>query len=152
MAQGNQIETISAAAVAAPVFSPNGGGFMGETDVTITCETASSTIYYTLDGTNPTKSSTLYEGAIHLNATKTITAIAYVGEESSFVVAKEFTLTAPMTVAEAYDALTGDDINNAAVAGIVYQVDNISNSRTCYIIPNSTLEGILYLFFIPLST
>ena len=141
LAQGNQIESITPAAVVAPVFSPDGGGFMGETDVTITCATDGATIYYTLNGTNPTKSSMLYEGAIHLDATTTITAIAYVGEESSLVVAKEFTLTAPMTVAEAYDALTGDDINNAAVTGIVYQVDNISSGHATYWISDNGEAG-----------
>ena len=137
LAQGNQIESITPAAVVAPVFSPNGGGFMGETDVTITCATGSSTIYYTLDGTNPTKLSTLYEGAIHLDATTTITAIAYVGEESSLVVAKEFTLTAPMTVAEALAALDSEDpINNVAVAGIISTAptSNPSSGKLTYYI------------------
>ena len=120
MNSGNYLVSKEGPAVATPVFDPNGGGFMGETDVTITCATDGSTIYYTLDGTNPTKLSTLYEGAIHLDATTTITAIAYVGEESSLVVAKEFTLTAPMTVAEALAALDSEDpINNVAVAGII---------------------------------
>lgn len=137
MAAGNQIESITPAAVVAPVFSPDGGGFMGETDVTITCATGSSTIYYTLDGTNPTKLSTLYEGAIHLDATTTITAIAYVGEESSLVVAKEFTLTAPMTVAEALAALDSENpINNVAVSGIISTAPtaNPSSGKLTYFI------------------
>lgn len=134
LAQGNQIETISAPAVAAPTFTPDGGGFMGETDVTISCATDNSTIYYTIDGfTNPTKSSDEYTGDIHLAATTTIKAIAYVGDEPSMVVTKTFTLSAPMTVAAACAALDSEDpINNAAVSGIVYQVDNISGGKATY--------------------
>lgn len=144
MAQGNQIETISAAAVAAPEFTPNGGGFVVSTDVTITCATAGNAIYYTTDGTPPTKSSTLYEGAIHLDATTTINAIAYIGEESSLVVEKTFTLTAPMTVAEACAALGSEDpINNAAVSGIVYQVDHCTagGNATYWISDDGTNTG-----------
>lgn len=134
LAQGNQIETISAPAVAAPAFTPDGGGFMGETDVTISCTTDNSTIYYTIDGsTNPTKSSDEYTGAIHLAATTTIKAIAYVGDEPSMVVTKTFTLSEPMTVAEACTALDSDaPINNAAVSGIVYQVDAITGGKATY--------------------
>lgn len=144
MAQGNQIETISSAAVAAPEFTPNGGGFVVSTDVTITCATAGNAIYYTTDGTSPTKSSTLYEGAIHLDATTTINAIAYIGEESSLVVEKTFTLTAPMTVAEACAALGSEDpINNAAVSGIVYQVDHCTagGNATYWISDDGTNAG-----------
>lgn len=144
MAQGNQIETISSAAVAAPEFTPNGGGFVVSTDVTITCATAGNAIYYTTDGTSPTKSSTLYEGAIHLDATTTIKAIAYIGEESSLVVEKTFTLTAPMTVAEACAALGSEDpINNAAVSGIVYQVDHCTagGNATYWISDDGTNAG-----------
>ena len=133
LAQGNQIETISAPAVAAPTFTPDGGGFMGETDVTIACTTENSTIYYTINGSNPTKSSDEYADAIHLVATTTIKAIAYVGDEPSMVVTKTFTHSAPMTVAAACAALDSEDpINNAAVSGIVYQVDNISGGKATY--------------------
>ena len=117
---GNYLVSKEAPAVAAPVFSPDGGGFMGETDVTITCETAGSAIYYTTNGETPSKSSDVYDAPIHLNATTTITAIAYVGDDASLVVTKTFTLTAPMTVSEALTALdTESPINNAAVSGII---------------------------------
>lgn len=132
MAQGNQIETISAAAVSAPVFDPNGGGFVISSDVTITAAGAEH-IYYTTNGDNPTKASNEYTGAIHLDATTTIKAIAYVGEESSLVVEKTFTLTDPKTVAEAYDELVSADLENVAVEGIVYDLSISSGNATYWI-------------------
>ena len=153
MNDGNYLVVKESAAVAAPVFDPNGGGFMGETDVTITCATGSSTIYYTTDGTTPSKSSNVYSAPIHINATTTITAIAYVGEEHSIVVAKTFTLTAPMTVAEALAALDSQDpINNAAVTGIISTAptSNPSSGRLTYYISDDgtdTDELEVYLGF-----
>ena len=62
--------------VAAPTLSPNGGTFSGSKTVTITCATEGAKIYYTTDGTEPTKESTFYEGALTLTATTTVKAIA----------------------------------------------------------------------------
>lgn len=132
MAQGNQIETISAPAVVVPVFEPNGGGFVISTDVTITAAGAEH-IYYTTNGDNPTKASNEYTGAIPLDATTTIKAIAYIGEESSLVVEKTFTLTDPKTVAEAYDELVSADLENVAVEGIVYDLSISSGNATYWI-------------------
>ena len=150
MNSGNYLVLKEPAAVAAPVFSPDGGGFMGETDVTITCATASSTIYYTTDGTAPSKSSTPYSAAIHLTETKTITAIAYVGDDHSIVVAKTFTYTSPMTVAAALAALDSEDpINNVAVSGIVSTApaSNPSSGKlTYYISDDGTATDELEVF------
>jgi len=137
MNDGNYLVEREAALVAAPVFTPDGGGFMGETDVTITCATAGSAIYYTTDGETPSKLSTLYTAAIHLDATTTIKAIAYVNDDPSIVITKTFTLSAPMTVAAALTALDSEDpINNVAVAGIISTAptNNPSSGRLTYYI------------------
>lgn len=128
--QGNYLVSKEAPAVAAPVFTPDGGGFVVSTDVTIACTTTGSTIYYTLDGTAPTNESTQYTEAIALTDDATIKAIAYTGENHSIVITKNFTKTAPKTVAEAYDELTEDPINNVAVEGIVYKVDRCTEGGT----------------------
>ena len=150
MNSGNYLVFKEGPAVATPVFTPDGGGFMGETNVTITCATDGNAIYYTLDNTTPSKSSTLYEGAIHIDATTTIKAIAYIGEESSLVVEKTFTLTAPMTVAEALTALDSEDpINNAAVSGIVSTAptsDPSSGRLTYYISDDGEATNELEVF------
>jgi len=61
---------------ATPVISPATGTFTSAQTVTITDGTASSTIYYTLDGSQPTNSSTQYTGAFTVSTTTTVKAIA----------------------------------------------------------------------------
>ena len=62
---------------ATPSISAVTGNYWSSQSVTLTCSTPSSSIYYTLDGTTPTNASTLYSGAITVNSTQTIKAIAY---------------------------------------------------------------------------
>ena len=72
--------------VAKPVFSPAGGKYEDAQTVTISCDTEGAAIYYTIDGTTPTASSTLYTGPITVAETTTINAIAIAyGEESDMV-------------------------------------------------------------------
>lgn len=62
--------------VATPVISV-AERFSGEsTTVTMACATSGASIYYTLDGTEPTTGGILYEGAFFLTETATINAIA----------------------------------------------------------------------------
>jgi len=60
----------------AVTFSPNSGEVTSGTTVTLTTSTAGATIYYTTDGTEPTISSTQYNGPITITAATTIRAIA----------------------------------------------------------------------------
>lgn len=63
--------------VAAPVMTPGDGATFSSTQaVSIACDTVGASVYYTINGTTPTTSSTLYSGAISLSATTTIKAIA----------------------------------------------------------------------------
>jgi hypothetical protein len=61
--------------VATPVISPDGGYYTAGEKATITCSEDGAAIYYTLDGTEPSATSTLYEGPIDLTNC-TIKAIA----------------------------------------------------------------------------
>ena len=63
--------------VEAPVISPNGGSDLIEAQtVTLSCETEDASIYYTLDGSNPTAESTLYSAPFQVSETTTVKAIA----------------------------------------------------------------------------
>jgi hypothetical protein len=73
--------------VAAPVVTQDGN------NLTMTSATGGSSIYYTLDGSEPTGSSTLYEGAIVLENSCTVRAITIKGEDASAIVKKDCYVT-----------------------------------------------------------
>jgi chitobiase/beta-hexosaminidase-like protein len=62
--------------VATPSVSPNGGRFRRRVIVTLTNVTPGTTIYYTLDGSDPTTTSIPYQGAFVLRHSATLKAIA----------------------------------------------------------------------------
>ncbi|MFC5865069.1 FG-GAP-like repeat-containing protein [Acidicapsa dinghuensis] len=66
----------AAQSAATPVFSLPGGAYNYAPNVTITDATANAAIYYTLDGSTPTSSSSLYSGPIAVSSSETINAIA----------------------------------------------------------------------------
>ena len=73
--------------VASPTFSPASCSFYPSANVTLSCATAGATIRYTLDGTTPTASSTVYAGAIALSATTTVKARAFAAEMNPSAIA-----------------------------------------------------------------
>lgn len=60
-----------------PVFSLQAGFYSGTQTVSITCPDAGATIRYTLDGSDPTSSSTAYSGPISISSTKVLRAAAF---------------------------------------------------------------------------
>ena len=70
--------------IATPVIALTGNS------VTITCATTGATIYYTLDGSTPTSSSTQYGAAFTLDSSCTIKAIAIKGGKSSAVAEESY--------------------------------------------------------------
>ena len=121
--------TAPAAAVATPTFSVASGAYTSTQSVELACETDGATIYYTLDGSTPTSSSTLYTSAISVSETKTIKAIAKKGEDVSNVASATYNIypvlhagTAgdPYTVADARNAIDANTgLTNVYVSGIV---------------------------------
>ena len=64
---------------AAPNFSPAGGKYNAAQNVTLNCATEGAKIYYTTDGTEPSRFSTVYSTPIVVSSTTTIKAIAEKG-------------------------------------------------------------------------
>lgn len=84
----------SAAATAAPTFSPGAGTFSAAQNVTLADKTSGAVIYYTIDGSTPTTSSTVYKSAISVTWTETINAIAVApGMASSPMASAKFTIS-----------------------------------------------------------
>ncbi|MGG0274894.1 DUF6359 domain-containing protein [Bacillus rhizoplanae] len=111
------------------IANPNGGEVEKGTAVTLTTATEGAAIYYTLDGSNPTAQSILYNEQIVLNENSVIKAIAVKeGFEDSRIATFSFTIVKndPIRIHDiqgkshvsAYD---GKDVK--VVTGIVTQVD-----------------------------
>jgi uncharacterized protein (DUF1800 family) len=65
-------------AVAAPVFTPKPGKYTAPLTLTMSSATAGATVYYTTDGSSPSrKASPVYRGPIRLTATTTLRAFSY---------------------------------------------------------------------------
>ena len=79
------------ATVEKPVFTPNGGKFVGSQEVTLSCATEGATIYYTLDGNDPTVESTEYAAPFTVTETTTVKAIAVKDEDKSEIASAKFT-------------------------------------------------------------
>ena len=129
--------TAPSAAVATPTFSPAGGLYTSTQNVELACATGGATIYYTLDGSTPTGSSTEYTGtAITVDATTTIKAIAIKGSDESYVASATYTIYPVLHAGTAGDPYTVADARNAidANTGIsdVYATGIVSEIVTAY--------------------
>lgn len=118
-------ESGAAASVAKPVIEGE-TSFYDETEVTLSCTTEGAKIYYTLDGTEPSATSTEYLGsAIKLNATTTVKAIAIKGEDKSGIAEKEFTKAPEFASIEALVAAGLATDTKVAVSFSEVEITNI---------------------------
>ncbi len=92
----------AATQVAAPVLTPGSTNFTDQLTVTATCATDGATIYYTMDGSEPTTSSTVFPAeGLTLTETTTVKAMAANGElENSNVAEETYTKVTAMSIAE----------------------------------------------------
>ena len=79
--------------VETPTFDLAAGIVVKGTSVSINCATTGAEIRYTLDGTEPTETSTLYNNPIVINEKTTIKAIAIKGTEKSAVATATYDIT-----------------------------------------------------------
>ena len=100
-----EVKNVEAPVIATPVITGE-TPFIGSTTVTIECETEDATIYYTIDGTEPTNQSTAYTAPFELTESATVKAIAYDATgAASTVASKEFVKTLTVATAAEYLAL-----------------------------------------------
>ncbi len=122
-----QIETIlikvedkPAVEVAAPVITPETGTYSGEQTVTITA-TEGHSIYYTLDGTEPSDAATPYEAPFTVSSTTTIKAIATNDDDVPSAVTSVTITIMPSytTIADMLKDITSDKVD------VVYTFENL---------------------------
>ena len=105
--------------ISSPTFSLAEGTYDEAQTVEISCSTVGATIYYTIDGNNPTTSSTTYTHPISITETTTLKAIASYGTETSSVASATYTIAAPVsdyaTLPFVFDGGKDDVVN---VAGL----------------------------------
>lgn len=80
--------------VEAPIFSPPAGTYTSAQVVSISCPTPGAEIYYTLDDSEPKKTSTKYTGPITVSSTVKIKAKAYLDPKiPSVVTSSQYIIT-----------------------------------------------------------
>ncbi len=111
--------------VATPTFSPESCDITEATSVTISCATEGADIYYTTDTdvdlTADYTKGTKYTGAITIDKTTTLNAIAINGTDVSFVATATYTFYTLMTIADFIDAADGDNFNILKDVTVLYQ-------------------------------
>ena len=124
------VVTLEDGTVATPYFSPAEGTYYGPTDVTIHGQEG-ATVYYTLDGTDPTTSSAVYSAPITISQTTTVKALAVLNGNNSAVATATYTIETAQSVANiaAFAALT--DNTNASISNPV--VVTYANGQNTYV-------------------
>ncbi len=126
----------TAPAVAAPVISGT-TPFLSSTEVSITCDTQGASIYYTIDGTDPTNQSTPYTAPFELTESATVKAIAYDATgNASQVASKSFEKIATINTIAEVNALPKDAtfvFGGNAVAIVQYHSGNGDALNNLYI-------------------
>lgn len=107
----------------AAVLSPRGGSFTSAQSVTLSDALSGAAIYYTLDGTTPTSSSTLYTVPIAINTEGSTTLSAFAtcpGLSDSAVTSAQFTLTLPASGLPAYTYKSVQIVGGGFVDGLYF--------------------------------
>lgn len=141
---GNGQNEPSQVEVAAPVMTPKTSEVESGATVSITCATDGAAIYYTLDSTDPTASSTLYENPIVISQDVEIRAIAIKDGVSSAITSEVYTVVAPAQKTD--QTLSFAEDSQSATMGETYTLQEVSGAQTAVTYTSSeasvaTIEG-----------
>ena len=126
--------TVPSNTVATPEISPVGGEVTEPVEVEITCATVGATIYYTLDGTTPTASSTEYTESFTVTATTTVKAIAIKEDmDDSEVATVTYTFVLPTVATPEFSPIGG----NVTETSVEVEITCATEDATIYY----TLDG-----------
>ncbi len=110
---------IDASIPATPTFSVAAGTYTSAQSVELSCETQGATIYYTIDSSDPDNTKAQYSGAISVEESMTIKAIAIKDGKSSAVATAAYTINIPVLPDDcdgADDFITATSSNPASYA------------------------------------
>ncbi len=118
-----------------PAFSPAGGTFATAQQVTLSDGTAGAVIYYTIDGSAPTTSSSVYSSPISVDSgTVTINAIAQApGYSASSVGSATYTIQTPTAATPTFSPGTGTYTSTQSVT-----IADTTPGATIYYTTNGT--------------
>lgn len=123
--------------VETPVISPDGGFNYDPVQVSITCATEGASIYYTIDGTEPTESATLYSTTFTVSSNTTVKAKAFkTGYDASNVVTASYTF--PVEVATIAEFKAANSATNSTVYKITGDVTFVFKSGANIYIQDNT--------------
>ena len=135
-------------AVSAPTISPSGGTFSVPQAVSLSDATANASIRYTIDGSEPTSSSTLYSTPFTLSANATVKARAFAsGKTDSAVTSASFVIGAASQAALPVISPSGGTFSAAQTVTIT---DATSAAAIYYTMDGSEPSLASPLYFEPL--
>ncbi|MFN7140177.1 MAG: chitobiase/beta-hexosaminidase C-terminal domain-containing protein, partial [Limisphaerales bacterium] len=104
--------------VNAPVISPNTGTFTNSVSVTMNSSTTGATIRYTTDGSDPTSTSTAYNGAFNLTTSRTVKAAAFLDGVRSGVTTANITVVASQPIGTRAKFIRADTTTRGTWKGV----------------------------------
>ncbi len=123
---------------ATPTISPEGGTYNSVQSVTITDSTPNSTIYYTLNGVEPSTFSQVYSGSINVSANESVMAIAAAsGYAQSGVAAQSYIINLPVAPTPTFSPAAGTYSSTQTVT-----ISDLASGATIYYTTDGSVPSV----------